>query len=396
MKQITAAVFFLAFLILVPWAQAGPPELSRVGVGLLGDGTLHQYPVSQVPFGWYHTWAVGVTPERPGGAEFVQTIRLYQYVPTQDMVTQAAQANPGSIWFIGNEPDNAWQDALTPEQYAVQYHDWRLVILNADPTARIAIAGVTQPTPLRMQWLDRTLSAYQRNYGTPMPVDVWNVHGYILREATSGQGCGIPVGISATSGQTYYSGDSLSIDKFKAQIVAFRKWMAARGYRDKPLIVSEYGVLFPESFFADGMTKIKQFMTGTMDWMNTATDTTIGYPADNNRLVQRWAWFAFNCPDRIVQNAFLCDPETYQVTEYGRTWGNYLAPGGVPVTPKAIVTAADVVLYTEQGTPDDSRKLTITKSGSYVVFTLYDKNGNVLTSFRVLFEEVQRAWDAVR
>ena len=52
----------------------------------------------------------------------------------------------------------------------------------ADPTARVAIGGVTQPTPLRLRCLETVLAAYREQSGAEMPVDVWNVHNFILWE----------------------------------------------------------------------------------------------------------------------------------------------------------------------------------------------------------------------
>ena len=46
----------------------------------------------------------------------------------------------------------------------------------------MAIGGVSQVTPLRLDYLERVLAAYEKQYGQPMPVDVWNVHTFILRE----------------------------------------------------------------------------------------------------------------------------------------------------------------------------------------------------------------------
>jgi len=45
---------------------------------------------------------------------------------------------------------------------------------------------------------------------------------------------------------TVYESDWTHIDLalFVQQIRAFRAWMAARGQQEKPLIVSEYGVLY--------------------------------------------------------------------------------------------------------------------------------------------------------
>jgi hypothetical protein len=105
-----------------------------------------------------------------------------QSSPDLDEITRSAAANPGALWLIGNEPDIVWQDNATPEEYAHAYGILHAAIKKADPTARVAIGGVSQPTPLRLAYLDRVLAAYEAQFGADMPVDVWNIHAFVLRE----------------------------------------------------------------------------------------------------------------------------------------------------------------------------------------------------------------------
>ena len=198
----------------------------RMGFSLT-SASLSRYPeAAQLGAGWYLDWTVRVTPERPNNIEFAQMIRVHQklacgawyhaddkvcpyatpltYVdqPDQATIVAAAQANPGAIWFIGNEMDRIdwaycaeWetpthcktiayngQDEILPETYAVAYHDLYQILKTADPTARVAIGGIIQATPLRLQYLTRIWDSYQATYSTTMPVDVWNVHNFIIQE----------------------------------------------------------------------------------------------------------------------------------------------------------------------------------------------------------------------
>ena len=199
-----------------------PPVLSvRLGYGLAG-GSLNQYPeAASLKAGWYVDWNVQQTPQCPNGTEYVQMVRLHQnltsastglpcplfsadawdrskcpyasppsysFWPSADVIAQTARANPGSLWLIGNEMDRRdWpgggQDEMLPELYATAYRDLYTLIKGADPAARLAIGGVIQATPLRLQYLTKAWDAYQQYYGTPMPVDVWNVHNFILKES---------------------------------------------------------------------------------------------------------------------------------------------------------------------------------------------------------------------
>ncbi len=75
--------------------------------------------------------------------------RLPTYTASPALTTSGLgrqiQANPGSIWIVGNEVDRVfWQDDLMPEIYADAYHDAYHFIKQTDPTAKVA--GLTWQT----------------------------------------------------------------------------------------------------------------------------------------------------------------------------------------------------------------------------------------------------------
>ena len=148
------------------------------------------------------------------------------------------------------------------------------------------------------------LDAYQTRYGEPLPVDAWSTHGFILREY-DGWGAGLPPGLHSYQAEAmrYEIADHGDIAIFKQQIINLRQWMADRGYRDTPLIVSEYGILFPDVLGFDD-DHVQQYMRDSFDFFLTTTNTQTGYPADGNRLVQSWSWFSLNY--------YPFDPETWQ------------------------------------------------------------------------------------
>jgi hypothetical protein len=263
------------------------------------------------------------TPYRPAGAEFAQMVRVSNNGPRLDLgiLASIAQQNPGALWLIGNEMDVKWQDNVTPERYASIYHDVYASIKQADPASRIAIGGVSQPTSLRLQYLDRILAAYRKSYGAELPVDVWNVHNFILQEKRGSWGVDIPPGLGADSGQLYGIDDHGNLDIFKQQLYAFRLWMAQRGYRDKELIVTEYGILMPPDYGFE-YERVRGFMIGTFDFMRTATNGTLGMPADGNRLVQRWCWYSLT--DNVYPSGNLINFNTQELTPLGRDFKTYL------------------------------------------------------------------------
>jgi len=306
MKARLLLVLLLGCLCLMPLrigdADSGPlySPTERFGVGLNTKyGDITDYDVGRLHIGWYSDWTYRLNPPRPNGIEYVHVIRVKEaaYPPDWDKLRQAIVNNPGSLWLVGNEPECIWQDKRTPAEYAVIYHEVYTFIKAQDPTAKVAIGGVVQPTPLRLQWLDMVLDEYQSRYGTKMPVDVWNIHNQILREkrppGPDSWGCGIPYGLDAEEGRLYEVQDNDNLQYFIEHIVAFRQWMKEKGERNKPLIISEYGILMPVEY---GFTvdRVNTFMSNTFDYLLTAKDPELGYPEDENRLVQRWLWYSLN------------------------------------------------------------------------------------------------------
>ncbi|HRJ41451.1 MAG TPA: hypothetical protein PL105_06215, partial [Caldilineaceae bacterium] len=274
-------LLFLLFLGTSPLfsqpADEQPPAL-RIGYGVTTNADLMNPAIRSLGAGIYHNWRTSSAPVTPDGIQFAQTVRVhqnltcplnsenawnrdacpyaephsYQVKPSLTDIGAVAQAQPGSLWLIGNEMDRRdWyrggQDEMLPELYATAYHDIYTAIKAADPSAQVAIGGLIQATPLRLAWLDRMWESYAQQYGGDMPVDVWNIHNFILREVFQDYGADIPPGIATNDPRAAtYESDWTHIDLalFDQQIRAFRGWMAARGQQEKPLIVSEYGVLY--------------------------------------------------------------------------------------------------------------------------------------------------------
>ena len=309
------------------------PLRARFGVGVaVGVSSLRESdPEGLLGAGWYLNWRTELRPLRPMGMEFVQMVRIRgrNYRPDADAIRAVAQANPGSLWLIGNEPDVKWQDNATPEEYARAYHELYGLLKGQDPTCRVAIGGVSQPTPLRFRYLDHILESYERLYGEGMPVDVWNVHGFILREERGSWGVDIPPGLPDPIGALYEVEDHDDLQIFARQIVAFRQWMRARGERGKPLIVSEYGILMPEDY-GFPFERVRDFMVGTFDYFLTAADEELGYPLDGNRLVQRWCWYSLS--DHQYATGNLVDPGTRAFTPLGSAYREYVVGMGPQAT----------------------------------------------------------------
>jgi hypothetical protein len=332
----------------VAHAAAGAPPLlgicsesDRFGVAVAG--WIGGYDVAQLHTGWYHNFALSGSPLHPDGMRYVQTIRVSDDGPFVDRACSTCppwqtlagiiQANPSSLWLVGNEPDR--QDYVYSDHYAQLYHDFYSFLKAEDPTCQVGVGGVVQTTPLRLQYLDLILAAYQTQYGQAMPVDVWNVHHYLLREATDWGG-GVPPGTDTTAAILYgiQEHDQLEPNPedpakvgWKMHLVQMRQWMRDRGYRDRPLIITEYGILMPEIYGFD-YERVKAFMLNTFAWMLAATDPDIGYPADGNRLIQAWAWYSLNDPafEGFTSWNHLFYPDSKAITALGLDFATYTAP----------------------------------------------------------------------
>lgn len=239
---------------------------------------------------------------------------------------------PGRLWMIGNEVDRGpnpggvgvGQGDMYPQVYARAYHDAYQFIKARDPSAQVAISGLVEVTPGRLQYLELVWDTFRELYGNAMPVDVWNMHLYILPEVLpSGEPNGIAnvalgtdpgLGIRESGNNpalcslsnVYCYAEHDDINEFDVQVRAMRRWMLNHGQREKPLILSEYSIIYPYIVDEGGcylqdeygecftQSRVMQFLDNTMSYFNSAVDPVIGNPLDDDRLIQQTAWFSIN------------------------------------------------------------------------------------------------------
>jgi hypothetical protein len=274
-------------------SQAIPSSAWSARAGFsISSSTDPEYWAKMLGSGWYLDWRT--RQDKPAEAlQHWQMLRLRAdcISPSPEAIRSTAESLPGQVWIIGNEPDVIWQDNVTPTRYAVVYHELYWLIKSFDPSALIAVGGISQATPLRLQYLDQVLLAYQERYHQLLPADWWTVHGYVLREQQGSWGVEIPPGLDATQGELYEVSDHSRLDLFEAQLISFRQWMKANGYQDTPLALTEFGILMPTSYGFPPET-VADYLEQTFTWLYQAQDESIGYPADAYHLVQKWAWFS--------------------------------------------------------------------------------------------------------
>ncbi len=335
------------------------------------DGKPDSFGVASMKAGWYLAWRALEAPPRPDGMEFVQMVRVHQdltcplddplaydrtrcpyrepysytYWPDAATLRRIARANPGALWLLGNEIDRRdWpggrQDEILPEVYAEAYHELYTLIKGADPTARIAIGGVVQITPLRLRYLDRVWDAYRARYGERMPVDVWNMHIFILPEKRYSWGADIPVGIEdvdtgaylfrpdAEGNPTVPMPEHMEMRYIDEQVRLFRSWLKAKGEQEKPVVVTEYGVLLLNWMMGlpeDDPQPVLDFMLATFDYFLNTRDCSLGYLWDDCRLVQRWAWYGLDFTSRFNEYGRLLGPASTELSPAGKVFRDWVA-----------------------------------------------------------------------
>ena len=285
----------------LPFSTVPFAERERFGAG----GSAYLCDVDQEYLNWYSGWHVWEAPARPSLIEHGQVVKVGNPFTQEDLVyiAAAAASNPGSWWFVGSEPDHGFvgvQDHCSPSDYAIRYRQAYVAIKTSDPTAKVAAGGVVQASPVRLRYLDAFLAEYEALYGGPVPADGWHFHEQILNEVQV-WGCGIPLGVEAYAdeGKDYGVDDNVSVVIFQNHVEAMRGWMAINGYRELPLILSEFGVYQPSGCgYLGGDDKqlgdemVLNFLRGTHEFLESATDAATGMPSDGNRLVQRWSWYS--------------------------------------------------------------------------------------------------------
>jgi len=352
-----------------PQALSAPYPNCRYG-SIPQLNPITDYDTASINLGWYLTYP-STSPPKPNGVLPVFFVFLkgrdcsWPGCPSPDYWDEAVinpwgedgealgrlvDANPGNIWLVGNEPDRTYyMDDVLPSQYAQAYHKVYTLIKEQDPSAQVGIGGVVVPSPLRLRYLDMILDEYLDRYGSPMPVDIWNTHLHIVREVKDDWGADIPPGFDEETGTLFSKSDHANVEVFKQLVIDYRTWMEARGQQDKPLIITEFGILWPrwlddENGVPFDEPRVVSFMQATMSWLDTYADPALGYPADDYRLVQRWNWYSLD-DDRTWEsddpyhyrwNGWLFSSDTYERSVFGDAFATHT--GG-------LAPARDLVAY---------------------------------------------------
>jgi hypothetical protein len=368
---------------------------------------------------------VRMQQEQKDGEYLPSVIFMPPLTMEEDGLGPVVLANPGRLWMVGNEPDvaNVSQDNVLPTTYAWAYHEVYHFIKELDPTAHIANGGLSMMTPGRRQYLNIVWNTYLDAFGEEMPVDVWNMHLYILSEIRQSDGGNSdgkialgtdpalaikdpngPPETECLKDDVYCRAEHDDIDIFKEQIGMMRSWMKNHGQQNKPLILSEYSQLYPFVEYDDLVNpsrcylmdefgqcftpnRVSTYMQQTMDYLETAKDPDLGYAADDYRLVQQHAWYSMwtgqemtgAASNLLVEDYYIYAPDSPSaLSQVGRTYSDRVFSREQTIDLVA-GEAADVETQAEQpgGTADVELSVGFLNNGS----------GLIVKPFKVTFYE---------
>lgn len=290
-----ALLGFIVLLGVAAWMQAReePPALPlsdetwvpvassqrslRAGVSAVRGRSI---PMADTGIGWYFNWTA--EPAEDVDLEFSPMVCAYpDGVPFETAFSQLEERlsadpyPPGTLFIVGNELGYTPQhDSREPDEAARNIHACAKRIRMADPSYRVALGPVIlsrDPQILSqhvggaggLAYLERLLDAHRKTFGEPLDVDFFSATSHVLE------------------------GSGLDTEAFRKQIRTLRTWLADRGLRDHGLLITEMGAAFGQHT----PNEVGVFLEETVDFVMHARDPEIGLASDENRLVQRFAWF---------------------------------------------------------------------------------------------------------
>ena len=249
-----ALLAFATSCSLVRTPAVSPPFRTRFGVAV-GDVDVTAKQLDALGAVWYmdYRWK---TPTLTGH-ERLYTVRCWEVEADRGAIAAAMRASGSAWWSLGNEPNDPAQDNVTPEQYAALYAAFEQWAQGA-PQCRIVPAGIAN---VDWNWAQAFREAFRSSYGRYPRVDAWNVHNYILEASL----------------------DPYDVAEFQRRILAFRRWMETIGEGRKPLLLTEFGVLYGNGCCrrpVDPPQRLEDFMRDAVGWLT------------HSQAVTSWAWFA--------------------------------------------------------------------------------------------------------
>lgn len=172
-----------------PKLTATPKPASDEHFGVIAPavGDLLSYQLDELGVKWFIDYQPDPS-KAPPGTTHVPYIDLTLARLSSETLIEYATAAPGSVWYIGGEPNVG---GMTGADYVVEFDYYVEAIMEADPTAKIMSASIlnwdfTCTGCVGFQsgesWMREFISAYQTSHsGELPPVDIWAIDAYPLR-----------------------------------------------------------------------------------------------------------------------------------------------------------------------------------------------------------------------
>ncbi|MBI3980838.1 hypothetical protein HY345_02470 [Candidatus Microgenomates bacterium] len=353
-KLFFLAVSFVLFFSLISQRvfAADPANLKRFGIGwgyTTVDYDLYAPVVTDLGIGWYTDWAPhNTTPKiaedmAKRGLErltLVLTRSPYRYYSTEgcNELKKYVSENPGAFkpdvtyWSVGNElgydPDD-----LTANKYATEFISWRDCIKSINPNYPVGSGAITSmwvvlPRTYPLSCTDIESANSGKSY----------FKTYINR-IRSLNGNKLPDFIMMHAYNTCYPalpGENTNFSKFKNGIITYRQVMKELGLQNKELWIKEFNSSGYEG----------DFLKDSFEFLLNTKDKDLGYPEDEYRLVQRFAWFMLkNTPDGINSTSQVLARTDGSLNSLGQTYRSisrkYAGAPKITNSPTPIKTRGD-------------------------------------------------------
>lgn len=232
-----------------------------------------------------------------------------------------------TVWQIGGQlgldsffrtSTSRYTDQFDVAGFGKAVHDWRAALSTIDPTYRLAagaaIAGETTGYTFSNLETFRALDTwYRQTYRCALPIDVFTMRVVLCRA------------------------DSAAED-LRASVIAMRSLMAELGYGQAELWITGYGI-GDADIDVERISEVLATCTGWLtDSQSDPLASTLGLARDDDRLVQRWAWFSLNDPrDEFVASQLIDDSG---ITTLGTQYSSFIATAVPEPTSLAVILSA--------------------------------------------------------
>lgn len=251
--------------------------------------------------GWYFNWSPGDNyGGRVGEIEFMPLVSGYaasvgKVTPSLEEMQRIYADYPSNTTFLfGNEVGfpPPQDDGRSHVQYAEDYHATYYAIKEVGRRLGKNFYVATGATVPQSPWYPNYPNGF---------TECDHTHGTEREEATCMSGLEYFEAMRQHYVTTY--NESLPVDVFRINgytignvpwlrrvLEDTRSYMAENGWRNRPLIISEIGWI--NSIPTE--EQVQNYLQEAYTELITARDPELGYQCDDNRLVQRFAWFIFN------------------------------------------------------------------------------------------------------